>query len=81
MATSLGRTVEHADGSRSVALDITFDVSGFVDAMNRLAKAMQHWTVTVDGRLRRVDAHHPRPLGIDGRAYRRRTLARRRRNR
>lgn len=65
---------------RTVALDITIDTSGFVAAMQRLTDMLKDWT-TADGRWRRVDAHHPRPLGIDGYAYRRRTLARRRRNR
>ena len=32
-------------------------------------------------RARHWDAHHPVPLVIDGREYRRRSLARRRRNR
>ena len=82
MATSLGRTVEHADGNRSVVVDLTLDTSEFEEALRRFAEFCRQWAPTSRRPgLRRVDAHHPRPLGIDGAAYRRRTLARRRRNR
>lgn len=59
---------------------LEIDTSRFVEAMNEVAEVLT--------RLRRVapwvldgapDAHHPRPLSIDGHAYHRRVRNRRKR--
>ena len=81
MATATRRTVHHPDGSRSIVVDLVIDTSRFDSALARVEATLALLDAARDRRRRHWVRHHPDPLLIDGHAYRRRTLARRRRNR
>lgn len=66
---------------RQERIVLRIDLSGFVSAMSRVTEAMSRLHLTPRGQVRGVDAHHPRPLSIDGAAYHRRRRARARRSR
>lgn len=74
---------------RDAVVTLTIDAGPFLDALARAAAAAaetlnrfyRDFCMSPDGRIRRVDAHHPKPLPIDGRAYHRRRRARARRGR
>lgn len=71
---------------RDVVVSLTIDAGPFFAALARAA-ALAHAAASIaglrarfhvrpDGSVRRVDAHHPKPLPIDGRAYHQRAALR-----